>query len=331
MKLMVTHAPHIKAGYNAQTMMCLTFLSLTPATVFGVILFGPNAALLLISCILSCVLFELLMILMKGDQPHQEDIWSAALTGLFITLVVSSAATWWMMIVGAFIAIVVVKHMFGGLGFNIFNPALAARAFLAASWPVAMTLWHRPFDAVTTATPLAYVKSQGTATAVSIASNQNLAAYAVDPRMLLSKMAEHIPVYWQLLIGTRGGCIGETSAILLMLGALLLFINKIIDWRIPSAYVVTVALFAVILGLDPIFHVLSGGLILGAFFMATDLVTSPIGKKGRWIFGFGCGFITMAIRIWGGYPEGVCYSILIMNAFVPLIDRYVPERIYGHK
>jgi len=331
MKLLVTHAPHARAKYDVSAFMRMTSLSLLPATVFGVFLFGMNAFILVATSVLSCVIFEALIFKMKKTMPRTEDMGSAALTGLFIALVVSSATTWWMMIVGAFIAIVVTKHMFGGLGFNIFNPALVARAVLAASWPIAMTKWFKPFDIVTSATPLALVKSQWTNVPVSVASNPNLRVFASDPRMLLIKMSEHIPVYWQLFIGNIGGCIGETSALLLLAGALFLLLKGVIEWRIPMSYIMTAVIMAVLFGSDPVFHLLAGGLILGAFFMATDLVTSPIGKRGRIVFGFGCGFLTMMIRFLGGYPEGVCYAILIMNGFVPLIDRYVPERIYGHK
>ncbi|MFC1559910.1 RnfABCDGE type electron transport complex subunit D [Candidatus Margulisiibacteriota bacterium] len=329
MKLLVTHAPHIKSKNSIKMLMEATMLSLIPATIYGIYLFGANALALVITSIVSCMFFEFISCKVRKLPLH--NLGPAALTGLFVALVVSSATAWWMMIVGAFIAIVVAKHMFGGLGFNIFNPALVARAFLAASWPVAMTKWFKPFDAVTSATPLGFVKSQGTEVAMSIANNPNLSAFAADPRMLLTKMGEHVNVYWQLFFGNVGGCIGETSALLLLLGVIYLFLKDVIDWRIPTAYIGTVAVTAIAFGSDPIFHILAGGVILGAFFMATDLVTSPVGKRGRWLFGLGCGFITMMIRFFGGYPEGVCYAILIMNAFVPLIDRYIPERIYGHK
>jgi electron transport complex protein RnfD len=202
--------------------------------------------------------------------------------------------------VGAIVAIVLVKQLFGGLGYNIFNPALAARAVLLASWPVAMTTWTKPLDAVTTATPL-----------------------------FLMKMGEAVPDYLTLFLGNRAGSLGETSALMILIGAAILFWRKIIDWPIPTAYIGTVYGLSLIMGQDPLFHVISGGLLLGAFFMATDYVTAPVTTKGRLIFGVGCGIMTVLIRLYGGFPEGVNYSILIMNMLTPIIDTYTRPRIFG--
>jgi electron transport complex protein RnfD len=205
-----------------------------------------------------------------------------------------------MAVVGSAVAIGLGKQVFGGLGYNPFNPALIGRAFLIASFPGAMTTWISPVDGITTATPLGLLKLQGITTD-----------------------------YFSLFIGRVGGCIGETSAVAILIGAAFLLYKGYIDWRIPFSYLGTVAVLMYIFGKDPVFHLLSGGLMLGAFFMATDMVTSPITKKGRWIFGIGAGIVVVVIRIWGGLPEGVSYSILLMNGLTPLLNRYTRPRIFG--
>lgn len=201
---------------------------------------------------------------------------------------------------GSVVAIGIGKQVYGGLGSNPFNPALVGRAFLIITFPVHMTTWISPVDGVTTATPLNLLKMQGVKTG-----------------------------YMQLLIGNVGGSLGETSALLLLIGGLYLLYKGIIDWRIPVFYLGTVAALALVLGSDPIFHLLAGGLMLGAFFMATDMVTTPVTRLGKIIFGVGAGILVVLIRLYGGYPEGVLFSILLMNTFTPIIDRYTRPRIYG--
>jgi len=225
---------------------------------------------------------------------------SAVLTGLLLALVLSPLVPWWIAVFGSVFAIAIGKMVFGGLGHNIFNPALVGRAFLVASWPVLMTRWISP-DGITGATPLGLLKLEGIKTA-----------------------------YTQLYLGNIGGTIGETSAIALLVGAAFLFYKNVLDWRIPTTYVGTVFVFAFIFGQDPIFHIFTGGLLIGAFFMATDYVTSPITHNGRLIFGFGCGFLTIVLRLFSGYPEGVMFSILLMNAAVPLIERYTKAKPFGY-
>jgi electron transport complex protein RnfD len=306
-----TYAPHIRAKEDSARMMLYTILALLPAAMVGVYLFGMNSIILMASSIISAVLTEYLMLFFRGKKAVPSDIFSAVITGLLLAMIISPATPWWMVMIGSIFAISIVKQAFGGLGFNIFNPALAARAFMLASWPVIMTTWPRPFDAVTGATHLALVKSKAL-------------------EMSITNMPGHINTYWQLFIGNRAGSLGETSVIALLVGAVFLLIKDVIDWRIPTGFILTVAALSSLFGADPIFQILAGGLILGAFFMATDPVTKPIGRAGRWIFGIGCGAVTVVIRLLGGYPEGVCYAILIMNGFTPLIDRYVIDRIYGH-
>jgi electron transport complex protein RnfD len=255
-------------------------------------------------------------------------IWdgSALLTGLLVAFNLPVKAPFWIPLVGSLFAILVAKQVFGGLGCNFINPALAGRAFLMASWPGIMThKWSAPFsgtmsgiDALTNATPLGVLAkcSGNTAAIIELASHKTAA---------------------KLFLGIHGGCLGETSALLLLIGGAVLIAMKYIDWRIPLSYIGTVGVLMGIfhsLGVtsgDAIFHIFAGGLFLGAFFMATDYVTSPITHKGRWIFGVGCGVITVLIRLWGGYPEGVSYAILLMNCLVPLIDKKIIPRKLGEK
>ena len=307
----VTHAPHIKTKEDSSRIMIYTILALLPAAATGIYLFGISSIIVMVSSIASAVLTECLMLFLRRKKAIAADILSSIITGLLLAMVITPVTPWWMAAIGSVFAISIVKHAFGGLGFNIFNPALAARAFMLASWPVIMTTWPRPFDMVTGATHLALVKSKVL-------------------EMSITNMPGHIDIYRQLFIGNHAGCLGETSAIALLIGAVFLLIKDVIDWRIPTGFILTAAALSAAFGYDPVFQVLAGGLILGAFFVATDPVTKPIGRSGRWIFGIGCGAITVVIRFLGGYPEGVCYAILIMNGLTPLIDRYVIDRIYGH-
>jgi electron transport complex protein RnfD len=301
----------MKTKEDSARIMIYTILALFPAAIVGIYLFGIKGVVLLSSSIISAVLTEYLMLFLRRKKAIASDLLSAVITGLLLAMVVTPVTPWWMAAIGSAFAISIVKHAFGGLGFNIFNPALAARAFMLASWPVIMTTWPRPFDMVTGATHLALVKSKAL-------------------EMSITNMPGHIDIYRQLFLGNRAGCLGETSAIALLIGAVFLLIKDVIDWRIPTGFILTAAGLSAAFGYDPVFQVLAGGLMLGAFFMATDPVTKPIGRAGRWVFGIGCGAITVVIRFLGGYPEGVCYAILIMNGLTPLIDRYMIDRVYGH-
>jgi len=225
---------------------------------------------------------------------------SGFVTGLLLGLILPPSVPLWMPVIGAFFAISIAKWAFGGFGYTIFNPALVGRAFLVAAWPVLMTSWIMP-DGVTGATPLGILKNEGV------------------------KAVSHS----ELFIGNIGGCIGETSAVALLIGALFLLITKTIDWRIPLAYLGSLFVLTFIFGKDPIFHILAGGVILGAFFMATDYGTIPLTKKGRIIFGLGCGILTVIIRLYSGLPEGVTYAILLMNGLTPLIERFTRIKPFG--
>jgi len=306
----VSASPHIRTRLDTGWVMRLVCLSLLPALVASVYIFGARALLVIVVSVVTCVLTEFLC-----NRAFRKDTtvtdFSAVVTGILFAFVLPATTPVWMVVIGGFLAIFVAKQLFGGLGYNIFNPALAARAILLSSWPVAMTTWIKPVnsfvsvDAVTSASPLGMLKEPA--------------------------LAGQTYGYMDLFLGNIPGSLGETCKIALLLGAILLFVFKIIDWRIPFTFIGTVAVLSVPMGRDPLAAVLSGGLILGAFFMATDMVTSPTTKGGKLIFGAGCGVLTALIRSYGGFPEGVCYSILFMNCLTPLIDKYVQPRVFGTK
>ncbi len=313
-KFFVAHAPHMRKNESITGIMWRVNLALIPAGLVALFIFGPSALWVVASSVLAAVGTEALIQKTRGQRVTVYD-GSAFMTGLLLAYNLPAHCPVWVAAAGSIFAIAIAKQAFGGLGRNIFNPALAGRAFLMAAWPKYMTTFTKPFiyDAVTQATPLSLIK-EGKASGV------------VD--LGLS--------YWDLLIGNRGGALGEVCILALLLGGVYLLYKGIISWHIPVSYVVTVAVFMWAFGSpdgfgrgDALFQVLSGGLVLGAFFMATDYVTSPVTKKGQVIFGVCCGLLTGIIRRWGGYPEGVCYSILIMNAAAPLIDRFVQKRRYG--
>lgn len=311
-QVVVSPAPHIKDVISTEKAMKMVLMALLPATLFSFWNFGFKALYLVIVSIAACIFTEYFIQKALKRQITITD-GSAALTGLLLALTVPPELPVWMIVIGAVVSIGLGKHIFGGLGYNPFNPALIGRAFLLASWPVAMTTWEWPSKALTWA--------GDKVDAISGATLLNL-----DKMNLLQSLDLHVP-YWKMFLGNISGSLGETSALFLLLGGLYLMYKGIIDWRIPSAYFGTVIVLSLVFQKDPLFQLLAGGLFLGAFFMATDWVTSPVTKKGRIYFGIGCGILTMFIRVFGGYPEGVCYAILIMNAVTPLIDQLtVPSR-----
>jgi electron transport complex protein RnfD len=280
-------------------------IALLPALAVAGYVFGVWALALVAICVISCVVTEaIIQKLLK--KPVTINDWSAVVTGVLLGFNLPIGAPWWIAVIGSVFAIAIVKQCFGGLGQNFMNPALAARAFLLASWPTRMTstAYIPVSDTVTTATPLALLKSGELAS---------------------------MPTTLDLFTGLNGvyGCIGEISALALILGGLYLIIRGIISWRIPVIYIATVAVIALVAGQDPLVHIFSGGLMLGAFFMATDYASSPVTAKGQIIYAIGCGLITMIIRLIGGYPEGVSYSILLMNLTAPLIERFTKDKVYG--
>lgn len=300
----VSSSPHIRSNTTVQTMMRDVLIALLPATIAGIYFFKVRALLIIILSIASCVGAEALWQKLTHQKFTVGDL-SAVVTGLLLAFNLPAAAPLWLPVVGGIFAIIIVKQFFGGIGQNIMNPALAARAFLLASWPVQMTSWT--VDGVSSATALGILK-EGSGT---------------------------LPSLWNVFIGNVGGCIGETSALALLIGGAYLLYKRIISWHIPVTYISTVFLLTLIMGRNGLslsgafYEIFAGGLMLGAFYMATDYTTSPITKKGQVIFALGCGILTSIIRIYGGYPEGVSYSILFMNLFVPLIDKFIKPRTFG--
>jgi len=306
--LTVSSSPHIRSNDSVERIMLDVVIALSPAIIASIFFFHFGAVKVLFFSIASCVLTEALIQKLTG-KPITVNDFSAVVTGILLAFNMPSTVSWWIPVIGGAFAIAIVKQVFGGLGFNFMNPALAARAMLLASWPVQMTNWVTTgSDATSTATPLAILK--GTA-----------------------ESASAMPSMMDLFVGNVGGCIGETSAILLILGGVYLIYRKVITPTIPLVYIGTVAVLMLVFGgFDFQFmiqNILAGGLILGAFFMATDYTTSPVTFRGQIIFAVGCGVIASIIRLYGGYPEGVSYSILLMNIATPLIDKYTRPVIFG--
>jgi len=314
----VGSSPHIHAPLDTRKIMAWVLVSLLPAGAAGVWFLGSSSLAVIATCVAVCVGSEFLWQRLAGQRVTVSDL-SAAVTGLLLAYNLPPSIPLWMAACGSVFAIVLVKQFFGGLGGNIVNPALAARAMMLISWPVAMTTWT--VQGVSGATPLAFLKGMSATAAVSQATSAATQA--------ASSSALH-PL-WNLFIGNVGGCIGETSAAALLLGGAVLIWRGIISWRVPVVYIATVAALSPAFGRagGPLYEVLVGGLMLGAFFMATDYTTSPMTARGQFVFAAGCGLLTALIRTFGSYPEGVSYSILIMNLTVPLIDRLTVPRIFG--
>lgn len=305
-KLYVSSSPHMRQGGSTRRIMRDVILALLPAVIASVVLFGPRSLLVIGVCILCAVFFEFISRkIMKRDNTIGD--LSAVVTGLLLALNLPSGIPLLIAAFGPLVAIVVVKQMFGGMGQNFVNPALAARIVLLVSFPVQMTTWPAAFsytqqvDAITSATPLAN-NANGIATP-----------------------------YFDLFMGTTGGCLGETCALALLLGGIYLVIRKVITPTIPLCFIGSVFLLSWLLGQDPVFHILSGGVLLGAIFMATDYTTSPITFAGKILFGIGCGVITVLIRLYANLPEGVSFAIILMNILVPLIERLTFPKPFGEE
>jgi electron transport complex protein RnfD len=356
-------SPHVASPESTRRIMTDVVLALLPALAAAVYFFGFRALLLTGISVLAAVVTEALCLRFMKKPVNIVLDGSAVVTGILLAYNVPPSVPWWLPIVGSAFAIAVAKQAFGGLGHNIVNPALLGRAFLMASFPVLMTAgWWAPMehgpsgddtwdqsgiptarleesDVATGATPLNLLKQtydwDAGASEADAADDggqaRELRDRAAGARRLLSSRETLI----SLFLGRSGGCVGETSALMLLLGAVYLFLRKVLEPRLPLSYLGAVALFAWLFGGpgafqgDPLFHLLSGGVVLGGFFMITDMVTTPVTRKGRIIFGIGAGLITMIIRRWGGYPEGCSYSILLMNLTTPLIDRYTKPGAFG--
>lgn len=317
----LSSSPHIHSGETTTAVMRAVLYSLVPACAVAVYFFGPSALSVLLIATLGCLATEVVCQRLMG-QPVTIADGSAAITGVLLALNLPPSSPWWLTLLGAVIAIAIGKQVYGGLGSNPFNPALVARVVLLISFPVQMTSWSAPaplgsgLDLVTTATPLGEWKN-----AVMLTGQ------------LPADMQGNTLNYF---LGNMPGSVGEVSALALLLGAAYLFYRRILTWHIPVTFIGTVILLSGLFWLispekypDPVFHLLTGGLILGAFFMATDMVTTPVSTKGMLLFGVGCGLLTVLIRLFGGYPEGVSFAILLMNAATPLIDRYTKPTTFG--
>ena len=302
MNLRLSIAPHIRSGETTSRLMLNVIIALVPCAIAGIYNFGVNALVVLAVSMVTAVAAEYLFQVIARRPVRVGDL-SALVTGLILGLNLPPTAPWWMAMVGSAFAIIIVKELFGGIGSNFMNPALTARAVLLASWPVFMTTfvnptyWAEGVDAVTTATPLA--------------------TGGVAPL--------------DLLLGRIPGSIGEVSKIMILVGLAYLLITRTISWRIPVIMVATSGLLSWAFGSDPLAAVLSGGLLFGAVFMATDYTTSPMTAKGQAVYAVGCGLIVAVIRAFGNYPEGVTYGILVMNVATPLIDKFIRNRVYGHR
>ncbi len=319
-KLRVSSSPHVRSNQDTSYIMKQVVIALLPATLAALFFFRLSALNVIFFCVAGSVLAEFLCQKISKKESTIGDF-SAVVTGLLLAFNLPASLPWWMCLLGSAFAIIVVKIVFGGIGNNFVNPALAARAFLLASFPVAMTMWTKTginwvnsgnIDVYTTATPLSFLKAGSNGVSTLTDSGINVG---------------------NMLIGNIGGCIGETSAILIILGGLYLMYKGIINYVIPTFYIATVAILMFILGgfnfSFVIYELLAGGLMLGAFFMLTDYTTSPMTKKGQIIYAVLAGLITTVIRLYGGYPEGVSYSILFVNVMTPLIDKYTRTKVFG--
>jgi electron transport complex protein RnfD len=333
--VLLSSSPHINSPVSSAMIMGNMLIALAPAAVFGVVIFGLPALLTIVVSMAAAIAAEALFRLAIRAPLRIGDL-SAGVTGLLLALVIPPTTPLWMTALGAVFAVVVAKEFFGGLGANVFNPALIGRGFLIMSFPAAMTSWRVPVvppvnsftaDVVSGATPLGIIAEGGTIADVGA----SLAVAGLSTPIGQSGAQSYWPMIKALFLGHRGGSIGETSIVLILCAGIFLIITKTIDWRAPVSMIVSGFLCAWALGLDPLFHVLCGGLIFGAVFMATDYVTAPITSKGKIIFGIGAGIITMLIRKFGMYPEGVCFSILIMNAVTPFLNKLLPRKYGWHK
>ena len=305
----VSFAPHIRDRMTTSRIMLDVVIALCPALILAIWIFGPRAALITGVCTASCVFGEWAFEKILKRKNTIKDL-SAVITGILLAFNLPVSIPVWQAAFGSFVAIILVKQLFGGLGKNFANPAITARVVMFLAFPVTMTTWVVPdlivrqagIDTITGATPLA---------------------------VMLHGEHDALPGLWNLFLGVHGGCLGETSELALLIGGIYLLFRRVITWHAPAAYIATVFALTAIAGAHPVYHILSGGLFLGAIFMATDYVTTPLTKPGRVVFGIGAGLLTVMIRLFGSYPEGVSFSILIMNMLVPFINKITCARALG--
>jgi len=338
MNRFISASPHLRDNTSIPRIMYIVILTLLPAAAWSVYIFGLRALWIILVSIVTAIATEwICQKCMK--RPVTVADGSAILTGLLLSFNLPPAVPIWLPAAGSFVSILIGKQIFGGLGYNPMNPALIGRAFLMASWPVHMTVFKTVpkgmnslsgIDSITGATPLAVFKQMREILINRADYLPEQVTQATETMYQLNRS------YWNLFFGKTGGCIGEVSAFLIFAGACFLLYRRIIGWKIPAAYIGTVIVLTTVFGGtdglltgNALFHIFSGGLFLGAFYMATDMVTSPVTFAGRLWFGVGCGVLTVIIRLWGGYPEGVSYSILLMNLTTPLLDRYTRPKVFG--
>jgi electron transport complex protein RnfD len=323
--LTVSGSPHVHGSQDVKKIMWGVVIALVPAMLVSFYFFGLGAILLTLTAVASCLLFEYLVqkLFLKGETTISDG--SAVITGMLLAFNVPSSLPLWQMVIGAFVAIAITKMTYGGLGKNLFNPALVGRVFLLISFPVDMTSW-----------PLPQPLSMSLADAVTGPTSLGVVKEGLMKGETISQLMDNVPSYTDMFIGNMGGSLGEISAVAIILGGLFMLFRRIITWHIPVSYILTTAIFTGILWqvnpenyADPVFHILAGGLLLGAVFMATDMVTSPMTWKGQLVFGLGCGILTVLIRVWGAYPEGVSFAILIMNVLTPLINKGFKPKRFG--
>ncbi len=321
-RVLVSPSPHIHSGNSTRKLMRDVLIALIPTFGVSLFYFGMSALYVTLIAVASCLVFEYLLSTFVLRKENTLGDLSATITGVLLAFNLPSNTPWWMIVIGSLVAIGVAKISFGGLGANVFNPALVGRVFMLISFPAAMTSFPEPtntLDAVTSATPLSYMRE-------AIANGTSLTEVMDNVSALM------------MLLGNKGGSLGETASLAIILGGLYMFIRKVITWHIPVAVLGSMFIMSGIMWLvnpdiylSPTFQVLSGGALLGAIFMATDYVTSPMSNKGMLIYGFGIGVITIIIRTWGGYAEGISFAILIMNAATPLINKYTKPKRFGEK
>ena len=324
-KTIISTAPFLHDTATTPRIMWETVLCLVPVLLAGVYYFGLSVILITLVCIIACVGTEWLF----GGNSRSVLDGSALITGVLLAFTLPPGFPLWMAFIGGIVAIGMGKLIWGGLGQNVFNPALVGRAFLQAAFPTAITTWEVPDGR--------YFEARGSNWAVPFFKEENIDAISAATPLAKMKFEQQATPWWDLFIGNTGGCIGETSAVILIILGIYLILRRLINWRIPVAMVLSTALLSSIFYLNdplaypsPHFMILAGGFLLGAVFMATDLVSSPLTPKGLWIYGTGIGILIVVIRLWGGLPEGVMYAILVMNAATPLINKFTKTRVYGH-
>ncbi|MFA6177130.1 MAG: RnfABCDGE type electron transport complex subunit D [Phycisphaerae bacterium] len=335
----VSHSPHIRKHHSTQSVMLDVIIGLLPAVAASIVFFRAHAEIVLASCIVSCVVFEWLCNVFRKKPNSLGDL-SAVVTGIILAFSLPATMPWWACIIGSGFAILIGKMVFGGLGCNIFNPAMAGRCFLTACFGAMMTTWTVPATVNRDMPIMGQVKSERVPDAITSATPLALSKEAIKSKLtgkgVNAEAANSIVKY--MLIGERGGCLGETSAIAIIIGGIYMLLRGTISYVIPAAVLISAFLCASIgwvadpqYYITPWAHLASGGLLLGAFFIATDPVTAPLTKKGMWIFGAGVGAMTMLIRMVGEYPEGVMFAVLLMNAVSPMIDRFTKLTPTGGK